>query len=102
MTHYDYGNPNWKSIQVTWQRPEVWTHQGYKFWMYQSSNGFLLWRCLKAIKPNGSPFQMTMQFKTNIANSRKKAQEYLRSQVTYDQLTAEEKDERERQSRFLF
>jgi len=76
-----------KVKQVTWQKPEVWSHQGYKCHMYQSSNQWLNWRCLKIVRPDGSVVpeaQVSYGYKSNISPSRSEAQEYLKQQIAWD------------------
>jgi hypothetical protein len=101
--NYDYGDKNWKEKQITWQKPQVWTHKDYKFYMYQSSNGFLNWRCLKAYRPDGSLFDnMSYGFKKNIGKTAESTKQYLREQVAWDILPQKEKDRITNQPKYLF
>lgn len=79
---------NW----ITWQNPEVWTHKGYKCYMYQSYNEYLNYRLLKMIRPDGSEvIDPVIPLKNNISSSAKRTQEWLREKINWDMKSDEEK-----------
>ena len=83
---------------ITWQKPECWTHKGYKCYVYQSSNEYLNWRLLEMVRPDGTqandpniPSRKTHHTPYNISASRKQAQEWLKQKIAWDQKSDDEK-----------
>lgn len=84
--------PNGTTVnQVTWQKPEVWMIDGYKCYMYQSSNQWLNWRALKVKRPDGSILDTDIAYKTNISTSKAKAIEWLKTKIEWEKKTPEER-----------
>ena len=109
--NYDYGDKNWEEKQVKHTSPEIWTHKGYKCHMYQSSNGFLNWRCYTMYRPDGSEVKDDEIHTTknqgqgyNISPNVNRAKDTLKSWIEWDLMTPRQKEDikRENSNRLLF
>ena len=81
-----------KVTWISWHKPQVWTHNGYKFYMYQSENVYLNYRLLRMVRSDGSEvIDEYVPLKRNISPSAKRTQEYLKMYVAWDNKSVEEK-----------